>query len=113
MIAAVQTKKTRSRPKLHKRFVTTYEGWKVYSVDASALRNIAQADEEFGNFATRQEFPNLIPKREIWIGEKNLDKEGVFFVSDALTQSKEKERGVSDDCAYNDGLNAERSLLRD
>src|SRR5437588_4114379 len=109
MSLAVQTK-GRRRPKLHKQFVATHEGWNVYSVDTSSIRNIAQPDEEFTSFATRNEFPDLIPRGEIWIGEKNLDKEGIFFIANALTRLKELENGWSDDKAYTAGLNVERSL---
>ena len=109
MSLAVQTK-GRRRPKLHKQFVATHEGWDVYSVDTSAIRNIAQPDEEFTNFATQDDFPDLIPKGEIWVGEKNLDKEGVFFIANALAQRKELENGSSEEKAYTAGLNVERSL---
>src|SRR5947209_3315916 len=103
-------KKKSAHPKLNKQFVATHEGWNVYSVDTSSIRNIAQPDEEFTSFATRNEFPDLIPRGEIWIGEKNLDKEGIFFIANALTRLKELENGWSDDKAYTAGLNVERSL---
>src|SRR5437588_3784542 len=111
MSLAVQTK-GRRRPKLHKQFVATHEGWDVYSVDTSAIRNIAQPDEEFTNFATQDDFPDLIPKGEIWVGEKNLDKEGVFFIANALARVKELEHGSSENKAYDAGLEVER-LLRE
>jgi hypothetical protein len=95
---------------MKKTFVATHEGWDVYSVDASAVRCIARPDEEFGNFATRDKFPNLIPAGEIWLGEKNLDREGVFFIANALTYLKEKEKGTPEDRAYTAGLNVERAL---
>jgi hypothetical protein len=110
MASAVRKKTRHFQPKLHKRFVATHEGWHVYSVDASALRTIAQPDEEFGNFATCEEFPDLIPKGEIWLGEKNLDKEGVFFIANALTRVHETQKGSSEDRAYTAGLNVERRL---
>src|SRR5947209_6246825 len=91
-------------PPLHKRFIATHEGWDVYSVDASALRNIAKPDEEFGNFATNDQFPDLIPAHQIWIGEKNLDKEGVFFIANALTRVRQTEDGVPEARAYVAGL---------
>lgn len=56
-------------PKLNKKRVLTHADYTVYSVNGLAVRNIAQPDEEFGNFATREEFPDLIPKGEIWISE--------------------------------------------
>lgn len=110
MVAVTKRKTHRQRPRLHKRFIATHEGWDVFSVDPSALRCLARPDEEFGNFATRDEFPDLIPQGEIWVGEKNLDKEGVFFIADALTRVKEMERGVPYERAYTAGLNAQRML---
>jgi hypothetical protein len=110
MTAAVRNGKHHLRPKLHKCFVATHADWDVYSVDASFVRNIAQPDEEFGNFATRAEFPTLIPRREIWIGERTLDKEGVFFIADALTRMRQQEQGIPEERAYTAGLNIERAL---
>src|SRR5438552_2982518 len=111
MSVASPTKKKRyARPKIHKQFVATHEGYRIYSIDASAIRNIALPDEEFTNFATHEEFPDLIGKGEIWLGEKNLDREGVFFIANALARFREKERGASDDRAYTAGLEVERSL---
>src|SRR5213596_1806426 len=97
-------------PKLNKKRVLSHADYTVYSVNGLAVRNVAQPDEEFGNFATRDEFPDLIPKGEIWLAEKNLDKEGVFFIANALTRSKEKENGSPEETAYTTGLNVERSL---
>jgi hypothetical protein len=108
MVAAL--KKSHSRTRLNKRFIVTHEGWDVYSVDPSTLRTVAQPDEEFGNFATREEFPNLIPEGEIWIGNRNLDREGVFFIADALLRMKEKANGSPDERAYTASLNLERCL---
>ncbi len=99
------------RPRLQKKFVTAHHnGWSIYSVDTAAVRCVAQPDEEFGNFASRDEFPNLIPRGEIWIGAKNLNKEGVFFIADALARFAAREKGVPDETAYTAGLNTERAL---
>jgi hypothetical protein len=95
---------------LDKKFVATHDGYSVYSIDASAVRNVAQPDEEFGNFATEKEFPDLIPEGEIWIGQKTLETEGVFFIADALARLREEERGRSEDAAYTAGIEAERVL---
>src|ERR1041384_4376375 len=73
-------------PKLNKRRVLTHTDYTVYAVNGYAVRDAAQPDEEFGNFATRDEFPDLIPEGEIWISEKLAEKEGVFFIANALTQ---------------------------
>jgi hypothetical protein len=98
-------------PKLHKRRVHTHEDYTVYSVNGFAVRNAARPDEEFGNFATQDDFPNLIPKGEIWISEKLCAKEGVFFIANALTQLSRQAAGATEK-AYDDGLEVER-LLRE
>lgn len=98
------------RPKLNKQLVAEHDGYRVYSVDPFAVRNVAQPDEEFTNFATSEQFPGLIRKREIWISDRNTAREGLFFVADALAQQKEKERGASEDRAMQAGLDVERKL---
>ena len=63
------------RPKLHKKLVLTHCDYTVYAVNGLAVRNAAQPGEEFGNFATRDDFPDLIPKGEIWISEKLAERD--------------------------------------
>jgi hypothetical protein len=96
-------------PKLCKKRVLTHAEYTVYSVNGFAVRNAAQPDEEFGNFATKDEFANLIPKGEIWISEKLAPKEGVFFIANALTQMARQAAGATEQ-AYDDGLEVERAL---
>src|SRR5947208_17158605 len=98
-------------PKLNKRRVLAHADYTVYAVNALAVRNVAQPDEEFGNFATRDDFPDLIPEGEIWISEKLAPKESVFFIANALTQLARQAAGATDK-AYEDGLEVER-LLRE
>jgi hypothetical protein len=102
----------RFNPKLHKRRVLTRADYTVYSVNGLAVRNVAQPDEEFGNFATQDDFPDLIPKGEIWISEKIAEREGVFFIANALTQLALQARGASSERCYDEGLEVER-LLRE
>src|SRR4051794_1423789 len=101
--------KIRYNPKLNKKRVLTHAGCTVYSVNGLAVRNAAQPDEEFGNFATRDEFPDLIPAGEVWISEKLAPKEGVFFIANALTQLARQAAGATEK-AYDDGLEVERFL---
>ena len=96
--------------KLNKRFIATHDGYDFYSVNGYAVRDIAQPDEEFGCFATRDAFPKLIPKGEVWLAEQTIDKEGLFFIANALTQLKEQARGVPEERAYTEGINVERML---
>ena len=100
----------RRRPPLHKRHLFTCDQYKVVAVDPLAVRDISLSDEEFGNFAVHPEFPRLIPENEIWITDRIADAEGIFFIGNALAQLKARERGESEDKAYDDGENAERFL---
>ena len=100
------------RPKLHKRRVLCHADFMVYAVNGLAVRNVAQPDEEFGNFATKEDFPDLIPEGEIWISQKLCAKEGIFFIVNARTQQKYQAEGGSAEKAYDDGLEVER-LLRE
>lgn len=96
-------------PKLNKKRVLTHADYTVYSVNGFAVRNVAQPDEEFGNFAMRDGFPSLIPKGEIWISEKLASREGIFFIANALTQAKFQADGATEK-AYDAGLAVERQL---
>lgn len=102
-------KKYHYDPKLRKRRVLSHEDYTVYSVNGLTVRNVAQPDEEFGNYAMHEEFPNLIPKDEIWISEKLAAKEGIFFIAAALTRLKRQAAGATDK-AYEDSLEVERAL---
>lgn len=104
------TKTNRSHPKFNKRFIITHEDYDVYAVDALAVRDSTQSDEEFGNFATHDQFPRLIPKGEIWISDKSIEKEGLFYIADALARVREQDKGMPEDQAYTAGLNVERRL---
>jgi hypothetical protein len=96
-------------PKLRKHRVLSHEDYTVYSVNGFAVRNAARPDEEFGNYAMQEEFPDLIPKGEIWISEKLAAKEGVFFIAAALTRLSRQAAGATDK-AYDDSLEVERAL---
>jgi hypothetical protein len=97
------------QPRLNKKRVLAHADCTVYSVNGLAVRNAAQPDEEFGNFATRDEFPDLIPAGEVWISEKLAAKEGISFIANALTQLKRQADGATEK-AYDDGLEVERFL---
>src|SRR5579871_3122622 len=101
--------RTHFDPKLHKQRLLTHEDYTVYTVNGYAVRDAARPDEEFGNFSTRDEFPDLIPEGEIWISEKIAPKEGIFFIANALTQQARQAAGATEK-AYDDGLEVERLL---
>src|SRR5438552_16649902 len=101
---------TRRHPPLHKRHPFTHDHYKIIAVDPLAVRDISLTGEEFGNFAVHPEFPRLIPKDEIWITDRIVDEEGIFFIANALTQLREREQGKSEDQASDAGENVERFL---
>lgn len=109
-------RRTKKRPnrgvKLHKRFIATHDEFDFYAVNGYAVRDVAQPDEEFGCFATSDEFPSLIPKGEVWLAEQTIEREGLFFIANALTQLREQARGTPGDRAYTAGIEVER-LLRE
>jgi hypothetical protein len=100
----------RFQPKLNKHFVATRDGYDIFSINPFAIRNLAQSDEEFDNFATHNEFPDIIPKGEIWINERAMRREGEFFSANAIARLQALEDGASEDSAYTIGLNADRKL---
>ena len=101
--------KNHFNPKLNKVRLFDHQDFTVYSVNGFAVRNVAQPDEEFGNFAMHDGFPHLIPKDELWISEKVAAKEGIFFIANALTRLARKANGAAEK-AYDDGLEVERIL---
>ncbi|HET6882081.1 MAG TPA: hypothetical protein VFI31_18085 [Pirellulales bacterium] len=62
------------KPHVRKRLISAHHDYQLYAVDATALRTSAEGNEEFGNFATHDEFPHLIGKNEIWVADKLLEK---------------------------------------
>jgi hypothetical protein len=99
-----------SAPRIKKRLISAHHDYQLYSVDATALRTSDEGNEEFGNFATHEEFPHLIDKHEIWIAAELLEREGLFYQVNALARLARKDRGQTDEKAYEAGLEVERYL---
>jgi hypothetical protein len=96
-------------PKLNKKRYLNHADCVVYTVNGYAVRNATQQDEEFGNFATHDEFPDCIGEREVWVSEKLAAREGVFFAANALTYLARVAAGAPN-AAYDAGIEAERAL---
>jgi hypothetical protein len=96
-------------PKLNKTRYLVHADCSVYTVNGLAVRNASEADEEFGNFATHDEYPDAIGPREVWVSEKLAPREGVFFAANALTYLAKVAAGAPG-AAYDAGLAAERAL---
>ena len=99
----------RFEPKLNKKHLLSHVDCTVYTVNGLSVRNASQPDEEFGNFATHDEFPDAIGKCEVWVSEKLAPREGVFFAANALTYLASEAAGATEQ-AYDDGIAAERVL---
>lgn len=95
------------QPKLNKKHFLSHLECKVCSINGYAVRNATQADEEFGNFGTTDEVPNLIPKGEVWISEKLAPKDILHCqcADPALCAGPGHV-----DRAYAEGIEAERHL---
>jgi hypothetical protein len=102
--------KRRPTTKLAKTFITTQQGYDVNTVNAFGVRDLTRGAEEFTNFATHGDFPDLVLAREIWVEERLFERERLFSLADALVRLKSLERGASEDAANDDGLDAERAL---
>src|SRR2546421_1804047 len=100
----------KERAKLNKTRIARLGGCDVFTVNAFAVRDLAESDEEFTNFAIHGDFPDLIPEREVWIDERLFENEGIFYLANALTQLRAKAKGDAEDRAYVAGLNVERIL---
>ncbi len=100
----------RAHPKLRKRHITTLYGRSIFGVNAYAVRDTARPDEEFGNFATCDEFRDLIPPGQVWLSDKNWETEGLFFIANAITRLEQAEQGAAEETAYDAGIEVERAL---
>lgn len=97
-------------PPLNKRFVNTLDGYDIYTVNSFAIRNATEPDEEFDNIAIHNDFPDLIPKNQIWTYDATYKREGKFFLANAIAELNSLQNGKSQDEAYEAGLKAERQL---
>ncbi len=93
-----------------KKEITRLRGYRVFTVDAFEVRCCTRHDEEFTNFAIHSDFPNLIPRGEIWVDQRTFEAEGIFCLVDALVHLKKLEEGLHEDKAYGAGVAAERAL---
>lgn len=73
---------------------------RIYSVNASKIRNKSVADDGFNHFATHLEFPSIVPKNEIWVSQDIDKKETPFLITNGLNQYKAQKKGVKDPYDY-------------
>lgn len=67
--------------------------YKIFTVNAAAVRASSQTNNEFNHFATHAEFPKLIPNNEIWINKDISKHERQFLIHNGIHQYKAKEAG--------------------
>jgi hypothetical protein len=97
-------------PGLQKRFLVNLQGYHICAVSARGVRDLAPKDEEFTNFAIHSDFPALIPENEIWIDERLIRNEAIFYMANALARLKFERDGASAGRAYSAGLEVEKAL---
>ena len=79
---------------------TIQDDYKVRFVGAYQLRNLSLDAEEFGDWAVHDQFPDLIPKDEIWIDDRvNHDDRSAFFDA-AMAYLLARKKGKDIDEAY-------------
>jgi len=100
----------RFKPPLNKKFVADRGLYSVYTVDGFAIRNATEADEEFTNFATQNDFPDLVAEDDIWTTEGTYKREGRFFVANAIATLESRKAGKSEDDAFDFGNLTEQRL---
>jgi hypothetical protein len=67
--------------------------YKIFTVNAAAVRATSLQDDDFNHFATHVEFPKLIPNNEIWISKDISKHERQFLIHNGIHQYKAKEAG--------------------
>jgi hypothetical protein len=82
----------KKRP-LEKKKLEKIGDYTIYTVNASAVRDMSQADDEFNHFGTHLDFPNLVPKDEIWISHDISAHERQFLIHNGISQYEGKRKG--------------------
>ena len=81
---------------------------KIFLVDGESVRDLSNSAEEFGGVAIHPQFPDLIPKNEIWIDNSSGKEEIPILVDTALYQLQQIAAGKSKDEAYKLAIRREK-----
>jgi hypothetical protein len=100
-------------PAIQKKLQVTLSDHRVCTVDAFGVRESGSEAEEFTTVGSRGEFPGVVPGGEVWISRRHFRREGIFLAARALARTGATRRGLSDDDAYEAGMDAERHLRED
>lgn len=95
---------------VEKRHLKDYMGYKVYLVDEYAIRDMSRPLQEFTNFGTSEQFPELIPDGEIWVSDSYNEEEVAFYVETAATYKNLIRLGTPFGRAYNIAIGREKVL---
>lgn len=86
--------------KIDKKKIDRIGDYTIYTVNASAIRDSSQANDQFNHLATHMEFPKLVPNNEIWISQDISQHERQFLIHNGLNQYKAKKLGKRNWYAY-------------
>jgi hypothetical protein len=95
---------------VEKKYLRDYMGYKVYLVDEYAIRDMSRPLQEFTNFGTSEQFPELIPADEIWVSDSYNDDEVSSYVDTAAIYKNMVRLGIPFGRAYNIAIGREKVL---
>jgi hypothetical protein len=101
-----------SKKKTVKDYVKFYKKFgavSVYIVDDFLIRNTSLAHEEFSNYALHEDFPDMVPKGQVWISKNESARERKFDIDSALDLLKLFGKGEKYGPAYDKMLRDEKA----
>ncbi len=92
------------------KFLRKIGEYSIYLVNDFAIRNTSLSHEEFTNFAIHDDFPDIIPKNQIWISKKETVREREFYILNCLRRYELLKSGSSSGRAYDLSLRYEKQM---
>ena len=78
--------------KIEKKRLDRIGDYAIYTVNAAAVRDSSQENDEFNHLATHLEFPKLVPNKEIWISQDISKHERQFLIHNGFNQYEGKRK---------------------
>jgi hypothetical protein len=78
--------------KIEKKRLDRIGDYTIYTVNAAAVRDSSQENDEFNHFSTHLEFPKLVPNKEIWISQDISKHERQFLIHNGFNQYEGKRK---------------------
>ncbi len=94
---------------VNKKYIGSFRGLRIYLVDDFAIRNLGFKDEEFTDSANHEDFPNLVPKGEIWVSKRLSPTERSLHIYTSWSILDLIRKGYSKDDAYDIAIRIERA----